>query len=281
MISEYHNRLGPASREWVAALERRIEELERLSGMARPATEGDGLTTQSTESPSRAGVGEAPATTEYEQAKSDYHADLAAEIATLRVEVHEWKTKYESQCHGVKSYLDQIASLRAQIKQRSDNHWTCNGCGFSWNAAPLLERDEHGHRISPIKCLACECESLRAQLADERRDRAAAARELGGRGYHNIEAVIVGRTHHEGMLRDECNAIVEELGRCKAQLAARPVVETKRVEAWVAGDRPPRKNEVCVDVDDGIIETAEYAHDDDSAFLVLNRVTLNVVQEPK
>lgn len=28
MISEYHNRLGPVTREWVAALERRIEELE-------------------------------------------------------------------------------------------------------------------------------------------------------------------------------------------------------------------------------------------------------------
>lgn len=219
MASEDPNRLGPVTREWVAALERRIEELEsavsailyavRLLTKRGSSAEANVAAWNALEHVEVVNGGrcdEAPATVSHKGRKVSLQeaAEIAmrtladaergrdeaatihlvrrspesaavywreqwekmhAEVISLRVESHEWKTKYESQCRGVKSYLEQIESLREQLKQRSDQHWTCNGCGFSWNAEPLPERDEHGYRVSPIKCKACECESLRSQLA--------------------------------------------------------------------------------------------------------------------
>lgn len=271
---------------------------------------------------------------------------MHAEVVSLRVESHEWKTKYESQCRGVKSYLEQIDSLRAQLKQRSDQHWTCNGCGFSWNADPLPERDEHGYRVSPIKCKACECESLRAQLAAKEDIGSALAEarrqiqsyEIAIEKHNKKMASITqhGRpeTVQEGLrfLAQWFDDLYEDKGTGRdevqrdlrrwaneidAQLAARPVVtatdeqvkalvhdicsgewhpavaqsirswlstlgvvQTKQVEAWVAGDRLPLNGEVYALPTSAVLRCATFHHEEPSKARVLVRKTLNVVQEP-
>lgn len=78
------------------------------------------------------------------------HMEANAKLYTQRLEIGDLKAK--------------IDRLTAENKRYADRHWTCNGCGFSWNCDDAGV-DNRGFKVCPIKCQACEVKRLREALA--------------------------------------------------------------------------------------------------------------------
>lgn len=72
------------------------------------------------------------------------HANTLAEIDDLKARVASVERERDE--------------AMARHRHLSERHFTCNGCGGSWNCEPLAERDNHGCRVPRRPCPYCQYE---------------------------------------------------------------------------------------------------------------------------
>jgi uncharacterized coiled-coil protein SlyX len=229
------NRLGPVTREWIAALERRIEQLELRVGDLEQAPEGDDI--------------DFPIPMKLPSIKARLGATTVRPPIDLSDEAPATVGRADIPERGGVGRYEEMSQRLQVAEQRA-------------------AQQDHDYRVLNDKYsnAMVEIERLRAQLA---------ARPVVTATDEQIDELFSSYAFSV--------AIGEKPTReqhLRSWLSTLGVASVKQVEAWVAGDRPPNVGEVAVDASQHCVYQAVTTHGKDSASRVLNRVTLNVVQEP-
>ena len=270
------NRLGPVTREWVAALERRIEELEakyeRLETIAsmqpepqhsdvRVGTAANDLSDESPATVAQQAVEGLQELVDVVERGEAIGAHFKLTERSPESAAAYWREQWEKQ-HA------ELVALRAQLADIPER----GGVGRYEEMSQRLQVAEqraalqsHGYRVLNDKYsnAMVEIDSLRAQLA---------ARPVVTATDEQIDAMLEALFFNGQSTRHKM---------MQGWLSTLGVVQTKQVEAWVAGDRVPHKGEIYVSP--GTVNPLYEARSDfpaEAKARVLVRKTINVVQEP-
>lgn len=75
---------------------------------------------------------------------------------------------YQRRAEDAEAKCMALSAERSRFAHMSERHFTCNGCGGSWNCEPLAERDERGCRVPSRPCPYCqyqrECAGALSQI---------------------------------------------------------------------------------------------------------------------